>query len=189
MTSSRRPHMPASPSKGHLLEKNWQTYTSQRFRNIEQPVVYNLAKRLQVQSAAIEIDQRRLENENAITLRGHLQKDTQTDSLGYNNIDIQKPRTCDVEDFISLRSSYTCGESVAVKKARTHFHWLNDKKWVQSVRVVNKQLLVSKLQNSDVVTGVENMHKHVVGVWRSKYITSMCDYLQWYNEKDVARIQ
>ena len=30
------------------------------------------------------------------------------------------------------------------------------------------------------------MHKHVVGVWRSKNFTSMSDYLQWYNEKDVS---
>ena len=64
---------------------------------------------------------------------------------------------------------------------RTHFHWVNEVEKSKN----DVKSAVKKLVTRDIVTGIENLHKHVVGVWIRENIGDMHSYLEWYNKKDV----
>ena len=163
--------------KGHILEKDWMNYTSDLFRNTTQPVVFNIAMDLAKKSVVESTD------ENTPFKASFLkEKSVWLKLLGFNSIDIQKPRTLDTEDIISLKSSYMQALSSEDScQRRTHFHWLNPverKKPAVASKVKN---LATRL----ITTGIENLHQHVVGVWKKYDISSMHQYLAWYNKKDV----
>ena len=167
--------LPPHRAEGHLLEKDWQNYTADIFRNSSQPVVYNIAVTLSRKS----IFDREMTT-SSFKAEFLKEKNSWLQLLGYNSIAIQKPRTYDTEDIISLKASYTDPVPETCQR-RSHFHWLNE---VERKKTDVKSK-VKQLQTREIVTGIENLHKHVVGVWQSKNIRTMHQYLEWYNKKDV----
>ena len=168
--------LPPHRVQGHLLEKEWQTYTKQKFRSLEQPVIYDMAVHLAQKSSLALVEGTGL----SLKDKFREEKNSWLQMLGFNGVNIQKPRTVDTEDFISLKPSYMEPMEEDVQR-RTHFHWLN----ATEKKKASVKNSVKTATKSQIVTGVENLHKHVVNVWREKEIEDMYQYLEWYNKKDV----
>ena len=163
--------------QGHLLESDWQNYTADLFRNSTQPVIYNIAVHLAKKSMFEEQEASSTLNFKTEFLK---KKNNWLSLLGFNSIAIQKPRTCDAEDILSLRPSYSETFDDTIQR-RTHFHWLNETEGKKS----EVKTSVKQLTTREIVTGIENLHKHVINVWTEKNISTMHEYLAWYNKKDV----